>query len=121
MARTSASANGLPQAKNGRALASVAVGVVAVAAIPMAIAASRFFAELTLVRSCGAAIVAAVLGTSAMILARRGRETAQRTLGRSGGEGAARVGGALGLIALWIAATAGLAVAFYWLLTLFAD
>ena len=50
-----------------------------------------------------------------------GTETVQRTLGRSGGGGAARAGRVLGVVALWIAATVGLAVGFYWLLTLFAD
>ena len=116
-----ASANGLPRARNGRATASVIVGIVAVAAVPLAIAASTLFTEVTLVRSCASAIIAALLGCAAIILGRRGRETVQRTLGRSGGKGAARVGGTLGLIALWLAATVGLAVAFYWLLTLFAD
>jgi len=116
-----ASANGLPQASNGRAIGSVVVGVAAVAAVPLTVAASRYFTEITLVRSCTSAIMAAALGLVAIVLARRGRETVQRTLGRSGGEGAARAGKALGVVALWIAATTGLALAFYALLTLFAD
>jgi hypothetical protein len=66
-------------------------------------------------------VLAAALGFYAVALARRGRETAQRTLGRSGGEGAARAGRWLGLIAVWLAATTGLALAFYALLTLLAD
>ena len=57
----------------------------------------------------------------AIVLARRGQETVGRTLGRSGGEGAARAGKWLGVLALWIAATTGLALGFYFLLTLFAD
>ena len=116
-----ASANGLPRARNGRATASVIVGIVAVATVPLAIAASTFFTEVTLVRSCLSAIIAALLGIAAVVLGHRGRETVQRTLGRSGGGAAARVGGSLGVFALWIAATVGLAVALYWLLTLFAD
>jgi hypothetical protein len=111
----------LSPARNPRASASLVVGLFAVAIVPLAIAASRFFDELTLVQSCASAGAAALLGLFAIALARRGRETAQRTLGRSGGEGAARVGRWLGVIALWIAATTGLAVAFYALLTLFAD
>jgi hypothetical protein len=111
----------LPQARNPRAIASLFVGLAAVAIVPVAIAASRFFDELTLVRACASAALAAVLGMVAVVLARHGRETAQRTLGRSGGEGAARVGRWLGLIAIWLAATTGLALAFYGLLTLFAD
>lgn len=117
----STSANGLPRARNPRAFASLAIGVVAVAVVPLAIAASRFFDEVTLVRACASAALAGLLGVSAIVLARRGRETAQRTLGRSGGEGAARAGRVFGMIAIWMAATTGLALAFYGLLTLFAD
>jgi uncharacterized protein involved in response to NO len=111
----------LPRARNPRASASIVVGLIAIAIVPFAIAASRYVDELTLVQSCASAALAAVLGVFAIILARRGRETAQRTLGRSGGEGAARIGRWLGLIAIWLAATTGLALAFYGLLTLFAD
>jgi hypothetical protein len=111
----------LPRARNPRASASLLIGLLAVATVPLAIAASRYFDELTLVQSCASAALAALLGVFAIVLARRGRETAQRTLGRSGGEGAARVGKWLGVLAIWIAATTGLALAFYALLTLFAD
>ncbi len=111
----------LPRARNPRASASIVVGLIAVSIVPLAIGASEYFEELTLVQSCASAAVAALLGIAAIALARRGRETVQRTLGRSGGEGAARVGRWLGVVALWIAATTGLALAFYGLLTLFAD
>ncbi len=111
----------LPRARNPRASASLVVGVLAVVIVPAAIAASRYFDELTLVQSCASAAAAALLGLAAVALARRGQETAERTLGRSGGEGSARAGKLLGVIALWIAATTGLALAFYFLLTLFAD
>jgi hypothetical protein len=116
-----ASANGLPRARNGRATASAVVGAAAVVVVPLTIAASRYFTQVTLVRSCASAIVAAGLGLSAILLARRGRETIQRTLGRSGGGVATRAGRALGVVALWIAGTTALALAFYALLTLFAD
>lgn len=111
----------LPRARNRRASASLVIGVIAVAIVPIAIAASRFFDEITLVRACASAVLSAALGIFAIVLARRGRETAQRTLGRSGGVGAARIGRWLGLIAIWLAATTGLALAFYGLLSLFAD
>jgi hypothetical protein len=116
-----AGANGLPRARNARALASLAIGIVAVAVVPLAIAASRFIDGVTLVRACASAALAGLLGIAAIVLARRGRETAQRTLGRSGGEGASRAGRVFGMIAIWLAATTGLALAFYGLLTLFAD
>ena len=108
----------LPRAN--RASASLVVGVLAVVIVPAAIAASRYFDELTLVQSCASAAASALLGLAAVALARRGQETAERTLGRSGGEDHA-AGKWLGVVALWIAATTGLALAFYFLLTLFAD
>jgi hypothetical protein len=111
----------LPRARNPRASASLIVGLLAVAIVPLALAGSRWVEQVTLVQSCASAALAALLGVFAIVLARRGRETAQRTLGRSGGEGTARVGKWLGVLALWIAATTGLALAFYALLTLFAD
>ena len=111
----------LPRAPNRHASASLVVGVAAVAVVPLAIGASRFLDELSLVWSCASAALAALLGIVAIALSRRGRETAQRTLGRSGGEGVARAGRVLGAIALWIAATTALALAFYGLLTLLAD
>jgi hypothetical protein len=111
----------LPRARNPRASASLAVGLIAVAVVPLALAASRWVEQVTLVESCASAALAALLGISAIALARRGRETVQRALGRSGGESTARVGKWLGILALWIAATTGLALAFYALLTLFAD
>jgi hypothetical protein len=97
----------------------VLVGILAVAIVPAAIGASRWSEEVTLVRACASALLAAALGIAAIVLARRGRETASRTLGRSGGESAARVGKALGLMAIWVALTTGLTLGFYALLTLF--
>jgi hypothetical protein len=92
-----------------------------VVVVPAAIAASRWSEQLTLVQACASALLAAALGIAAVVLARRGRETAARTLGRSGGEGAARIGRALGLLAIWVALTTGLALGFYALLAFFAD
>jgi hypothetical protein len=54
------------------------------------------------------------------VLARRGRETHARTIGRAGGGGASKVGRALGWLGLCMGISAGLAVGFYGLLTLFA-
>jgi hypothetical protein len=120
-ASSSTSASGLPRARNRRAFASLVVGIGAVAVVPLAIASSRVFDEVTLVRACASAALAGLFGISAIVLARLGRETVQRTLGRSGGERAARAGRLFGMLAIWMAATTGLAVAFYGLLTLFAD
>jgi hypothetical protein len=54
-----------------------------------------------------------VLGGAALLLGRRGLRNIERTLGRVGGEGSARVGRLLGLIALCIGLSAGIALAVY--------
>ncbi|HEU0303872.1 MAG TPA: hypothetical protein VFR32_04760 [Gaiellaceae bacterium] len=113
--------SGLPHVRNRAATSSVALGLAAVLVVPAAIAASRYVEALSLVWSCASAALAALLGALAVAQARRARETVQRTLARSGGEGAARAGRILGVVGLWIAATTGLALAFYGLLTVLAD
>jgi len=110
------------RARNLRAAASVVVGLLAVAAVPAGVALARYSEEVTLVRSGIVSVpVGVLLGLYAIVLARRGRETVERTLGRSRGRGAARAGRALGLAGLCVSITAGLALGFYGLLTLFAD
>jgi MYXO-CTERM domain-containing protein len=122
VARTSNSrADVVRRGRNPRAAASLGTGLAAVAAVPAGIAASWYFEEVTLLQSTGAGGLAALLGLCAILLARRGRETVALTLGRSGGEGLARAGKALGVLGLCVAATTALAVAFYGLLTLLAD
>ena len=64
--------------------------------------------------------VAFLLGWFAIILARRARERLDLTLGRAGGKTTARIGRFLGLVGVLLAITAGLAVGFWGLLTLFA-
>ena len=87
--------------------------------MPAGIALSWYSATVTLIQSFGAAALGLLLGISAVVLSRRGRERMQRTLGRAGGEGAARAGRLLGGLGICIAITAGLAVGFYGLLLLF--
>jgi hypothetical protein len=86
---------------------------------PLAFAAANRLESLTLVDGVAGASVAAVLGVAAIVLARRGRRQAERTLGRIGGEGLARIGSILGAFGLWIGLTAGLALGFFALLQLF--
>ncbi len=77
---------------------------------------------MTLANSAIGSIPAGVLlGLYAIVLARRGRETVERTLGRAGGKGAARAGRALGVLGVCMAITAALALGFFGLLTLFAS
>ena len=112
---------GLLPAGNPRARASVVTGLAAIAAVPAGVLASRYSDSVTLVRSAfGTVPLGALLGLYAVLLARRGRETVERTLGRSGGAGAARTGHALGITGVCIAITAGMALGFYGLLILFA-
>jgi hypothetical protein len=91
-----------------------------VAAVPIGIVLARETDQVTLVNSSGSIAVALVLGFAATVLARRARQRVQITLGRAGGETAARLGHALGILGLLIGATAALALGFYGLLALFA-
>ena len=107
---------------NPRAVASMLVGFLAVAAAPAGVALSWYSKPITLVNSAyGSIPVGLLLGVSGVVLARRAREQSLWTLGRSGGEGAARAGRLLSVLGLCTALTAGLAVGFYGLLTLFAS
>ncbi len=120
VARTRSSS--LPPDGNPRAAASVVVGLVAVAVVPLGVVLARYSVTVTLLNSAAGSVPAAVLlGSAAIVLARRGREHAQRTLGRSGGETAARVGRWLGIAGLCVGLAAALALGFFGLLTLFAS
>jgi uncharacterized metal-binding protein len=83
---------------------------------------SRYHGGGDLLYACAGAVVAgAVLAVLALGLARRARDQIQRTIGRSGGEGAARTGRALGLLGICLAVTGALALGFFGLLELFAS
>ena len=105
---------------NRRAAASVALGLLAVLAIPAGVVLSYYSVTVTLVESSSSAGLAIVFGLAAIFQSRRGREAFARTIGRSGGAGAARAGKLLGALGLCMGITAGLAVGFYGLLTIFA-
>ena len=86
---------------------------------PIAFIAARKLDEVSLVQATTATCVSAVLGLAAVLLARRGFRNIERTLGRIGGEGTARVGRLLGTISLILGLTAALALGFYGLLNFF--
>jgi hypothetical protein len=109
------------RSSNPRASASVWVGLASVAAVPAGILLARYTAAVTLLDSSGSVLVAAGLAVSAIVLARRGREHLQRTLGRAGGGAAAGVGRALGVLGLCIAITAALSLGVFGLLSLLAS
>jgi hypothetical protein len=112
----------VPPARNPRATASVLVGLLALAAVPAGVVLSGYSAQVTLINSAFVSVpVAILLGLYAIVLARRGRETVERTLGRSGGGLAVRFGRVLGVAGLCVGVTAGMALGFYGLLALFAQ
>jgi hypothetical protein len=104
---------------NDRARASVLVGVLALLAIPAGLALAAYSSTIDLIHVAVAVPLAAVLGIAAMALARNARRHSQISLGRIGGTGVARAGWILGLLALYFAVTAALAVGFFGLLLLF--
>ena len=98
---------------NAAARASVVVGLVALAVPPLAIAAANQLERVTLVQGVAVACAAAVFGVGAIALARRGRRTAELTLGRVGGERAAQAGRILGYVGVWLGLTAALTLGFF--------
>ena len=94
------------------------MGALAAVAVPIGVFCSRWVAGVGLLDASIAIPVAVVLGASAILLGRRSRRQVVWTLGRIGGAGAARVGAALGVAALCLAATAAVALGFYGLLVL---
>ena len=107
-------------AGNPRAAWSVVLGLAAVFAIPAGIALQYYSTTVTLVESTSSAGLAIIFGLAAILLARRGRETYARTIGRSGGARLARAGRLLGALGLCMGLSTALAVGFYGLLTVFA-
>jgi hypothetical protein len=103
----------------GRAVSawlSIVLGLAGVAAVPAAIAVTERRADLELIYSAAGIPVALLCGLAAMLLARRGRRRSRLTVSGRGGR-PARIGNALGLLALLLAGTAALAVGWYAVLT----
>ncbi len=102
---------------NGRAIGAVAVGLLSAATLPLAILATRYSASYELLHAGFAIPVAVALGVVAVWLARTALRHDDARLGRAGGRGAARLGRALGVLGIALAATALVALAVYGLLT----
>jgi hypothetical protein len=117
--RTSSS-SGLARG-NPRTWWSLVCGIASIAAIPAGTVFARESERVKLVDSSGSILVAALLGWSAIVLARRAQDRLQITLGRAGGRGVARTGRLLGIVGLLVAGTAALALGFWGLLSLFAE
>jgi hypothetical protein len=107
------------RARNDAARGSVLLALLGLAVPVVAFAAARKLDQVSLLQATGATCGSAVLGGGAVLLARRGLRNIERTLGRLGGESAARVGRLLGTLSLCLGVTAGLALGVYALLNLF--
>jgi len=95
---------------------SVLFGLAAVATLPAAIVASEVFDVVTLLQASLAIVPAAVLSVVAIYLGRRARKSIERTLGRLRGQKLALAGRVLGYLALYLAVTASISVATYYVL-----
>jgi len=103
--------------RNAPAVWSVVVGVLGVAALPVAIWYVDRDITIDLIWAGLAIPVAYVLGALAMVLARAGRRRAQMTLLRRSGSTAARIGRLLGLGAILLAGTGTISLVVYGILT----
>ena len=99
---------------------AVLVGLAAVATIPAAVVAAEFYDVATLLESAVSIAPAAVFAIVAIILGQRGRREVERTLGRARGGSLAAIGRILGYFALYLAITATISVATYYVLREFA-
>jgi hypothetical protein len=100
---------------NARAWLAVAVGLLAVGAVPAAIAVAHY-RGLSLLHAAWSAVPAFLLGVGAIALARAARRRTERTIGRVGGRRVTRVGRFLGALGIYLALAAALSVGVYELL-----
>jgi hypothetical protein len=105
--------------RNDAARGSVLLALVGLAIPPLGFLAARKLDQVSLIQATAATCGAAVLGAAAILLARRALRNIERSIGRIGGEGTARVGRLLGAISLFAGLTAALALGFYALLNFF--
>jgi hypothetical protein len=94
----------------------VLLGLVALAVIPVAVLAAERYEQLTLLEASVAIAPAFVLAFAAIFLGRRGRRVAERSLNRVRGYKLALVGRILGYMSLYLALTATISVATYYVL-----
>jgi hypothetical protein len=92
------------------------LGLAAVATLPAAIVFAERWERVTLLESSVAIAPAFVLAVAAVYVGRRARITIDRTLGRIRGGKLATAGRILGYLALYMAITASISVATYYVL-----
>jgi hypothetical protein len=102
---------------NARAVVALLVGLVAAATMPVAILATRYSGSYELLHAGFAIPVAVVLGGVAIGLSRGALRHDDMRLGRAGGRRTARLGRALGVLGIALAATCAVALAVYGILT----
>ena len=102
---------------NGRAIAAVLVGLLAVATMPVAILGTRYSESYDLLHSAFAIPLGVLLGGLAIGLGRGALRHDDLRLGRAGGRGLARAGRIFGVLGIALAATCLVAVAVYGLLS----
>jgi hypothetical protein len=113
--RTSSSSRSNPSAH-----LSVGFGVLAAIAVPAAVGAARYLPSVSLLRGLyGGVAVALLLGLLAVGASRRARRALALSLGRAGGEGAARLGRRLAFVGLYLGAMGAIAIGSYTVLRLY--
>jgi hypothetical protein len=113
MAVPTASSNGVRPSVRGSAVVAFLFGLAGAAALPFAVVAAYETSWWSYLESIWAAIPSAACGLVAVGAARRAKRLAQRSVLPVEGAGLAKWGGRLGWLALYFAATAGLALAVY--------
>lgn len=101
--------------RNRLAWGAVLVGLLSLATVPAAIAYTHY-ANVELIKAGLAVPVGFVLGLGALSLGKRARRRSERTIGRVGGIGTARLGRILGGLGVYVALTGALSVGVYELL-----
>ena len=92
------------------------LGLLAVAAVPVAVVLSRQTAGVRLIDAVWAIPVALACGIAALLFSRGARGRIRWTLERAGGIGRVRLGRVLGVAGICVALSASIAVGFYELL-----
>jgi hypothetical protein len=101
------------RSSNPAAPGALAAGLLAVVVLPAAVALAQVSPRVKLLQAAAGIPVAALLGALALFLAGRAARRSQRTLGRAGGEGAARAARVFGVLALCLAISGAIGVGFY--------
>jgi hypothetical protein len=99
--------------RNRAAGLSLVLGLLGVAAIPVAILVTHVRNDLRLLHAGVAVPVAFALGVAAVLLARKASRRLERTLGRAGGAGAAGAGRVLGWLGIYLALIGAISLVVY--------